>query len=92
MSMRLSTRFHSPRISRASQCSAFAVEEIVMREHGLGIAERLEHDRGDLQLVQAQMQDRVVEFARAGERPVGRAELDQSLGVGGRRHPPARGS
>ena len=50
-----------------------------------GIAMRLEHQQRDLELVDAQMQDRVVELARDLQRPERRALRDHPVDIGGRR-------
>src|SRR5439155_21574975 len=60
-------------------------EKFVMRDDGLRIAQRLEHDDGGGKLVQPQVQDRIVKLARAPERPVVRAELDERVGIFWRR-------
>ena len=60
-------------------------EEFIVGDHGLWIAQRLEHDHGGGKFVEPQMQDRVVEFARATKRPVIRAELYERVGILGRR-------
>ena len=56
------------------------VEEGVVSEHALGIAVRLEHDRGDLQLVEPDVEDRVVQFARDLQRPKRRALVRHLIG------------
>ena len=52
------------------------VEERVISQHLLAIARRLEHDRGDVELVDADVEDRVVELARDAQRPEVGAERD----------------
>ena len=49
------------------------------------LAMALEHQHGDLELVDAQMQDRVIELARDLERPERGALRHQAVDVGGRR-------
>ena len=63
-STRLSTRFQYSRISRASQFDLVGFEEGVIGQHLLRIAFRLEHDDRDVELVGADIEDRVVELAR----------------------------
>ena len=60
------------------------VEEGVIGEHAPRIAVRLEHDGRDLQLVEPDVEDRVVQLARELERPEGRALLHHLVGRGGR--------
>src|SRR5262249_51530226 len=54
---------------------------------------RFEHDRGDVVLVGADVEDGVVELACQGERPERGALLDHGIGGGGRRRrrPPPEG-
>ena len=61
------------------------VEEMFVGHHLGGIARRLEDDGRDIELVEANMQDRVVEFARELERPEFRTERHHGLGGCGRR-------
>ena len=60
-------------------------EEGVAGEHIGAVAMRLEHQHRDFELVDAQMKDRVVEFARDLQRPERRALRDQAVDIGGRR-------
>ena len=67
------------------------VEERVVGQHLGGIALRLEDQHADLGLVEAQMQDGVVQLARQPQRPELRALLVHRLGRGRRRRRSARG-
>ena len=66
------------------------IEEGIIGQHLRRIAFRLEHDDGDVALVGADIEDRVVEFAREPQRPEIGAELlhvYEALAGGGRSGP-----
>ena len=60
-------------------------QKCVAGQHVGALAMRLEDQHGDLKLVDAQMQDGVVEFARHLQRPERRALRDHAVDIGGRR-------
>src|SRR4051812_50155075 len=59
-------------------------EQGVAGENVVAIAMRLEHQHRDLEFVDAQMQDRIVEFTRNLKRPERGALCDDALKIGGR--------
>ena len=84
-SMRLSTRFQYCLISLTSQCALLASRKASQATTLARIAMRLEHQHRDLEFVDAQMKDRVVEFARDLQRPERCALRDHAVDIGGRR-------
>ena len=61
------------------------VQEGIVAQHRRAFANRLEHERGDFKLVDAQMQDGVIEFARNLQRPERGALFGHCSGTGGSR-------
>ena len=69
MSTRLNTRFSSRVISRTSQSAGVRGQQRVGGEHPLRIALAAKHQQAEIGLVQPQMQQRVIQFARHRQRP-----------------------
>ena len=67
--MRFRTRFQYCLTSLTSQCALLASRKAVVRDHVGALAMRLEEQHGGLELVDAQMQDGIVEFAGDLQRP-----------------------
>ncbi len=60
-------------------------QKTVVSQHVGGVAIRLEHQHGDLKLVDAQVKDGIVQLARDLKRPEVGALRDHAVDVGGRR-------
>ena len=82
--MRFNTRFQYCLISLTSQCALLASRKASQATTLARIAMRLEQQHRDFEFVDAQMKDRVIEFARHLQRPERRALRDQAVDIGRR--------